>query len=117
MTPQEAYIKCEYKINKDLEKIIIKDPSYAYMYARHIINRRWIEAEDIISTEPNVAYFYAQNVIKSRWIEAEDIIATNSQYAYLYAYYIIKGKLPENMHNMMLIHADQYAKEYLNLIK
>jgi hypothetical protein len=90
MTPQEAYHKCKGEINKDLEPFIIKNPYYALSYAK---------------------------VMRSRWIEAEDIISTNSQYSYLYAYYIIKGKLPENMHNMMLLHADKWAKLYFNFIK
>jgi hypothetical protein len=117
MTPEEAYYECRFKINKDLEPFIIKDPCYAYLYARHIIHDRWLEAEQYIIKDPIYAYNYAENVMRSRWIEAEDIIATNSGYAYFYAKYVTKGKLPENMHNAMLFHADQYAKEYLNLIK
>jgi hypothetical protein len=117
MTPYEAYIKCEGKINKDLEPIIIKDSKYAYHYAMQVIKGRWIEAEQYIIKDPYYAYFYARDVIKNRWIEAENIISTSSEYAYFYARFIIKGKLPENMHNMMLLHADNYAKEYLNLIK
>ena len=117
MTPKEAYYKCKGKRNKDLEKFIIKDPQYAYMYARHIIHDRWLEAEPFFIKDPYYAYYYALNTIKGRWIEAENIISTNSQYAYLYAYYIIKDKLPENMHNAMLLHADLYAKEYFNFIK
>jgi hypothetical protein len=91
MTPQQAYIKCDYKINKDLEKIIIKDPHYAYYYALEIIKGRWIEAENIISTDSCCAYCYAMNVIKD--------------------------KLPENMHNAMLLYADHNAKLYFNFIK
>jgi hypothetical protein len=91
MTPQEAYGKCKGEINKDLEPFIIKDLVYIY--------------------------FYARDNIKGRWIEAENIISTNSYCTYLYAKNVIKGKLPENMHNMMLLHADDYAKEYFNFIK
>ena len=91
MTPREAYIKCKYKINKDLEPFIIKNPYYALSYA--------------------------EKVMRSRWTEAEDIISTNSQYSYLYAYYIIKCKLPENMHNMMLLHADNWSKLYFKFIE
>ena len=89
MTPQEAYIKCR-KRDKELELIIIKDPEYAY--------------------------YYAKEVIKGRWIEAENIIATSSLYAYFYALKVIKSKLPENMHNAMLIHADDWSKLYFNFI-
>jgi hypothetical protein len=91
MTPHEAYIKCKGKISKDLERIIIKDPEWAYFYACHIIGGRWKEAENIISTDSYWAYIYAGN--------------------------IIKGKLPENMHNMMLLHADKWAKLYFDYIE
>ena len=91
MTPELAYYKCEFKINKKLEPYFIKDPEYAYYYARI--------------------------VIQGRWIEAEQYIINNSFYAYCYARHVIKGKLPENMHNMMLIHANEYAKEYFDFIK
>jgi len=93
MTPEDAFYKCfkDNKRNKDLELLIIKDPEYAFYYANY--------------------------VIKSRWLEAENIIATSSLYAYLYALDVVKDKLPENMHNAMLIYADCYAKDYFNYIK
>ena len=134
MTPSQAYNKCldNNKRDKELEPIIIKDPESAYLYARFIIRGRWIEAEDIISADSKLAFWYAQLVIKGRWKEAEDIIATDPRWAYLYAHDIIGGKLPENMHNMMLLHAlkadqlvkigvfpgpDYWAKEYFIFIK
>jgi hypothetical protein len=91
MNPREAYIRCDGKRNRYLEKYFIKDLAFAY--------------------------FYARDVIQGRWIEAENIISTNSYCTYLYAKNVIKGKLPENMHNAMLIHADGYAKEYFDYIK
>jgi hypothetical protein len=93
MTPHQAYYKCipNKQRDKDLEQYIIKDSYYAY--------------------------FYAKNVIKGRWVEAENIISTSPPHIYWYAIDVIKGKLPENMHNMMLLHADKYSKLYLNFIK
>ena len=119
MTPPEAYIKCmeNNKRDKDLELIIITNPSFAYFYARDIIKDRWVEAENIISTDPECAFWYAREIIKDRWIEGENIISTNSYYIYLYAKHIIKGKLTENMHNAMILHADRYAKSYFYFIK
>ena len=92
MTPEEAYYKCwRNKRDKNLEIIIIKDPEYAY--------------------------FYAKDVIKGRWKEAEQYIINDSRYAFYYATNVIRGKLPETMHNAMLIYADDYAKKYFNFIK
>ena len=117
MTPEQALKHClKHGRNEELENIISTDPYYAYYYARQIINGRWLEAEKIIINDPIWAYEYAQNIIKGRWKEAENIIAKDPFYAFFYAKNIMKGKLPENMHNMMLLHADVYAKEYLEFI-
>ena len=96
MTPEQAFHKCRKnnKRNEQLEKIIIKSPAYAFYYSLHVIKGRWIEGENIISTSSEYAYYYAQNVIE--------------------------GKLPENMHNIMILHGlnnDEYAKYYFNFIK
>jgi hypothetical protein len=117
MTPKEAYCKCKGKKNKKLEPYIIKSPQFAFYYAKAVIKGRWIEAEKYIIKSPYYAYFYAQDVMKGRWKEAEEYIINDSECAYYYALFVIKGKLPENMHNAMLIYADDYAKEYLDVIK
>jgi hypothetical protein len=151
MNPELAYYKCNHKINKDLEPYFIKDPQWAYRYALNIIKYRWLEAERYITKDPEWAYRYALNVIKGRWtraeryiikdpcyaysyakdiikgrwLEAEQYIIKDSQWTYWYASNIIKGKLPENMHNMMLLHALRtdnraklyYAKNYFKFIK
>jgi len=54
--------------------------------------------------------------------ELEDIIMTDKCESCLYAKYVIKGKLPEKMHNMMLLHAikdpdNHYVKSYFEFIK
>jgi len=54
--------------------------------------------------------------------ELEDIIMTDKCESCLYAKYVIKGKLPEKMHNMMILHAiensnDFWLKTYFELIK
>jgi hypothetical protein len=96
MTPQEAYFKCRdnNKIDKRLELIIIKSLQYAY--------------------------FYSKEVIKGRWIEAEEFIKKDAYWAYYYVRDVIKGKLPENMHNAMILHRineDSWAKYYFDFIK
>jgi hypothetical protein len=116
MTPQQAYFKCNGKINKELEKYIIKDLGWSYYYANYNIKGRWLEAEKYIMKNPHYAYYYANDVIKGRWLEAEQYIINDPKYVYRYAIDVIKGKLPENMHNMMLLYADYNAKKYLNFI-
>jgi hypothetical protein len=88
--------------------------------------KRLPELESIILTDSWSSYLYALHIIKGRWIEAEDIIMTTSNDSYCYAVNIIRGKLPEKMHNMMILHAiedpdDLYnnlsVKDYFELIK
>ena len=83
--------------------------------------KRLLELEDIILTSPWFSYLYARNVIKGRWIEAEDIIMTNSADSCFYAINIIEGKLPDKMHNMMMLYAikdpDIFVKDYFKYIK
>ena len=118
MTPDEACYQClkNNKRDEELEKIIINNPVCAMILAKDIIKGRWIEAENIILTDVYSAYNHAKDVIKGRWIEAEDIIAKDSIFSYEYAVEVIKGKLPEYMHNMMLLHADEWAKDYFEFI-
>jgi len=95
-----------------------------------ITGKRLPELEHIIMTDSWASYFYSNYIIKGRWIEAEDIIMTKIVESYFYARDVIKGKLPEKMHNMMILHAiqdlkddywglknDFWAKEYFELIK
>ena len=84
--------------------------------------KRLPELEHIILNNAWHSYQYAFNIIKGRWIEAEDIIMNNSYAAYHYALHIMKGKLPEKMHNMMILHGiknpnNYCAKAYFKYIK
>jgi len=70
------------------------------------------ELEDIILTSPRYANLYARNIIKKRWLKAENVIMTHPMHSYLYAFHITKGKLPEKMHNMMILHAIEEPNSY-----
>jgi len=98
MTPQEAYWKA------------IK------------AKKRLPELEDIILTDSWFSCRYAELLIEGRWIEAEDIIMTLSDNSCYYAKKVIKGKLPDKMHNMMILYAikdpdDYWVKHYFEFIK
>jgi hypothetical protein len=53
------------------ETIIATTPKYAYLYARNVIEGRWVEGEPIIAAEPEYAYMYARDIINGRWLEGE----------------------------------------------
>ena len=109
------------------EKFIKEHPAWACSYAEEIIKGRFVEAEDVIKTDPVSAFLYARYVIKDRWIEGENEMKNDPCSAYLYARDIIHGKLPEDMHNAMIIFAicpdkiDWRAKsaveDYFDLVK
>ena len=80
------------------------------------------DLEHIILTDIYCTYWYTIDVINGRWEEAEDFIMTDSMYSYLYAVNVIKDRLPNKMHNMMLLHSiknpnDCYVKEYFECIE
>ena len=74
--------------------------------------KRLPEFEELISTDPFASFLYATNVIKDRWIEAEDVIMKSAYCSSRYAKTVIKGKLPEKMHNMMILHAIEDSNNY-----
>jgi len=93
MTPKEAYHKASAlgKRIPKLEPVILKDALYSYLYALL--------------------------VIEGRFILGEPIISKNAQYSYFYAKYVIKGRLPDFMHNQMILENDIYTKQYLKFIE
>jgi len=119
MTPQEAYYKA-LKLGlriPELEPDISKDVYFSYYYATDIIKDRFILAELTISKDAYYSYCYAKYVIGGRWELGEAVISKNTQYSYGYARYVIKGRLPDFMHNALLLSNDEYAKEYIKFIK
>ena len=79
-------------------------PEEAYWKA-YDAGERLPELEHIVLTNSWSSFFYARHLIKGRWIEAEDVIMTNAAHSYYYARETIKGKLPDKMHNMMMLYA------------
>jgi len=47
----------------DLEQVLVKDPVWAFMYARDVIKGRWPEAEPVIATSPEDTYYYGLYLI------------------------------------------------------
>jgi len=67
-------------------------------------NRNLIRNGRLPITEAYCMYGYAIDVIKGRWIEAEDFIMTDPMSSFRYAVDVIGDKLPDKMHNMMILH-------------
>jgi len=119
MTPQEAYCKARNlgKRIPKLEPLISKDALYSYYYARDVIKGRFILAELAIIQDAYFSYWYAIEVIEGRFELGEPVISKDSEYSYLYAEDVIKGKLPDFMHNALLLSNDKFTKKYVEFIK
>jgi len=119
MTPKEAYYKAK-KLGKRmpyLEPLISKDSYWSYCYAKNVIKGRFSLAELHISKNAYSSYLYAYYVIKGKWILAEPAIGKDTYSSYYYARNIIKGRLPDFMHNALLLSNDEYVKKYIEFIK
>ena len=60
------------------EPYIMKEPEWAFKYARDVLKRRWTEAEPYIIKNPYYASQYAVYVVKKRWPEAEKSMASSN---------------------------------------
>jgi len=98
------------KVRPPTEKEL-KDPEWAYYYARDVIEGRFPEGEEAIATNPWSAYRYARDVIKGRWPEGEAVIATDPYSAYNYAINVIGGRWPEG--EAAIATEPDWAKAYL----
>lgn len=88
----------EYKHNpeelKKREHLWVQSAGYVYYYAR-ALRQRWPEGESVIVTSPSWACMYAEHIIKGRWEEAEPVIMKSPENAFCYAKFVIKGRWPE----------------------
>jgi len=91
-------------------------PKEAYKKAKKS-RKRIPELELVISKDAYWSYRYAFFMIKGRWELAEPNISKDAFYSFLYAKYVIEGKLPDFMHNQMMLENNEYTKKYIKFIK
>jgi len=91
-------------------------PQEAYYKARES-DKRIPKLEPTISQDAYYSYCYAKIVIKGRFILAEPTISKSAGYSYYYARNVIKGKLPDFMHNQMILENNTYTKKYIEFIQ
>ena len=98
----------------EAEPLIMKDPEWAYYYAKYVIRGRWPEAEPYIADSANFAHHYALYILKRRWPEAEPRILKYPQIACYYACNVIKGRWIEAEPIIMKIKvwADEYRRAF-----
>ena len=81
----------------NLETSIMVDAQCAYMYALHVLQTRWTEAEPFILQDLDWVNYYANDVIHGRWPEAEKEILRKQDAiaACCYAIDVVQGRWPE----------------------
>jgi hypothetical protein len=105
----------------EAEHIIVKDPNCAVSYSIENIENRWPEAEKSILKDIRCAEKYAEHH-QFRWKEYENKIKNKPNRIVNYAQKVIRGKLPEELHNRMLMlmldsEKKHYAEAYFDFIK
>jgi len=95
-------------------------------YAEKSVGGRWIEGEKkLLETKKvNSKIEYCKKILKGRWKEFEEILfqKENAECLFNYAKYIVGGKLPEILHNKMIVLAmtrkdDKFVKKYFKAKK
>lgn len=90
--------------SKEVEDKIKNHPETAYHYAINVKKERWPEAEKTMLRDIERASEYVKE-LGIRWPEYESKIKNKPKRIYEYARQVIKGKLPEELHNRMMMRA------------
>jgi len=90
--------------SKEAENKIKNHPEIAYYYAISVKKERWPEAEKTMLRDIERASDYVKE-LGIRWPEYENKIRNKPKRIYEYAMYVIKGKLPDELHNRMMMRA------------
>lgn len=77
------------------EKILAKDPLYAYLYAVNVLQDRFPAGEAAIAKSAEHAYGYALIILRAAFPKGEAAIATSGLHAQQYARFVIKKPFPK----------------------
>jgi hypothetical protein len=132
------YFYSKEKNDISLESCFYEIPMYSYLFALEVKKNR-LENEDVFLRDMSFAVQYSKNVIKGRLPKSiESKVFFNSSvisyyygesvlkcttyvdnYYYIFEYYKINKKLPEDLHNFMLLGClknNEYCINYINMI-
>jgi hypothetical protein len=93
-----------------------KEADAATAYACNVLRARFIKGEKAISSDGNASYRYAR-MLGGRFVEGERAVSQSTKLMYLYAKDVCKGRLPDYMHNKMVLSSyeamqDSWIKKY-----
>lgn len=109
--PEQEYKKCILKGIVCTGEYIIAMMSY--IYARDVIQGRFILGEDAISKHTPYSYWYARIVLRGRFELGETVISTDGTYSNWYAIQVLKERFllgEESIKNS--IHQEEYEKHF-----
>lgn len=84
------------------EPEISKTSDYSFEYAKKVVGRFEL-GEPAIARNPRLSYEYAVDILRGRFELGEDAMMRDENIMLQYAQNVMKGKLPEKMHNAMLL--------------
>lgn len=122
LTSKEAF---DYLINNPisvhknlLERIILNDISYSFLYMNLAIKQRWRKLEKIICREKYTGkiWEYSKDVIKGRWPKAEKILLKSIHFSFFYSLYVLKNrwKKAECVISLDKEYIQKYTKNLMN---
>jgi hypothetical protein len=93
-----------------------KEADTATAYACNVLKARFIKGEKAIGSDGNASYRYAR-MLGARFVEGEHAVSQSTKLMYLYAKDVCKGRLPDYMHNKMVLSShkgmqDTWIKKY-----
>lgn len=132
------YFYAKQKNDMSMESCFLESPMYSYLFAVEIKKER-LFYEDVFLKDMSFAVLYAKNIIKGRLPERiESFVFFNTEvfsyyygeyveksstvldsYFYILEYYKLTKKLPEHLHNFMLLGClknNIHSTNYINLL-
>lgn len=98
---------CKKEPWKDVEHLVLEKTDRIVEYCENNLRGRWLEGEKQLLAKAPFEYKidYAKKILNGRWKECEEyIFQTNNPEIYFeYAKEVCSGKLPEILHNKMLM--------------
>lgn len=104
------------KIDKNISKSLLEQ---VLRYGLDVVEGRWEEAEHLFIKRIDVAKRYIMNK-KFKWPLYENRIKNKPNGLYYYAKDVLEGKLPEELHNRMIMERmgdNAYARSYFDFLK
>lgn len=109
----QAYIRTtNYNASsKNVEKTILFNIYYGFLYTKKIIQGRFPKYEKLIRNNPKYCFFYTLEILKKRVHKYEKVILNDIEVGCLYAAGVLKGRWPKL--EKLILNKPVYSFEYV----